>query len=217
MNNDHLKSLGRLLRESSSSTANFDSVVKDLRQALDTAPAVTLRLERVKYSEQHPKRGYFMPNIFTYSIERQKLTEEEAITVKAASDVWKDNSDKTKVYIENTVYDVRKLEGGAQYEVMSITDGKRKPFTKLSRAELDAAFTPTHPKQAADAEGYSQYRKTDELEAFKYDADTLKVDLGDGTNKLLSKGDYLLRRPEGDVFKYDVKKAKDFEVNFDAK
>jgi hypothetical protein len=145
------------------------------------------------------------------------LNEEEAIEVKKAGDVWKDAADGSKTFIANTVYDVRKIDGGAKYEVSTEVGTQRKPFTKLDKAGLDAAFTPVHAKQAPDAEGYTQYRKTDELEAIKYDKDTLKVDLGNGTNVLLSKGDYLIRKASGDVFVYEVKKAKDFEVNYSAK
>lgn len=133
---------------------------------------------------------------------------EEAIEVRAPEDVWGENKDNSLTYITNTVYDVRKLEGGQKYEV-TVTDGTtRKPFANLTKQALDQSFTQIRPNEKADAEGFNQYRKVDEVEAFKYSGDTVKVN-----SVLLTKGDYLIRSPKGDQFVYEVKKAKDFEAS----
>lgn len=141
---------------------------------------------------------------------------EEAIEVRPASDVWAENKDSSKTYISNTVYFVKKKDGGEKYDVSTEVGTSRKPFATLSKVDLDTSFTPIRAKQTPDAEGYTQYRDVDEVEAFKSTADTTKVDL-EGSTGLLSKGDYLMRKAEGDNFTYEVKKAKDFEATYEAK
>lgn len=133
---------------------------------------------------------------------------EEAIEVKSPEDIWAENKDSVKTYIANTVYYVKKLDGGQKYEV-TITDGtERKPFANLTKQALDLSFTPVRPNENPDAEGFTQYRKGGEVEAFKYTDGTIKVN-----SVLLAKGDYLIRSPKGDEFVYEVKKAKDFEAS----
>jgi hypothetical protein len=138
---------------------------------------------------------------------------EEAIEVKPASEVWATGKDSTRTYISNTIYFVRKLDGGEKFEVSTEEGTTRKTFATLSRIDLDKSFTPIRAKQTPDAEGYTQYRDVDEVEAFKYDEDTVKVDL-EGSTALLSKGDYLVRAADGDNFVYSVKKAKDFDASY---
>lgn len=141
---------------------------------------------------------------------------EEAIEVKPAADVWADNKDDAETYISNTDYSVRKVDGGVKYEVTIEAGSQRKPFAVLSRAELDASFTPIRANQTPDVEGYTSYRSADELDAFKYNGDTIKVDLSTG-QALLNKGDYLVRKTKGNDFTYETKKAKDFDTIYTTK
>lgn len=147
-----------------------------------------------------------------------KLTEqrlsEEAIEVKDPATVWTEGKDKSKTYISNTSYYVRHNDDN-KYEV-TIEDGtSRKTFTTMSKVELDKAFVPIRAKQTPDAEGYMQYRTLEEIEAFVYQGDTIKIDAG--TELLLRKGDYLIKKPAGNVFQYEVKPAKNFESIYTAK
>lgn len=137
---------------------------------------------------------------------------EEEITVTAPEDVWAQNKDSSKTYISSTTYGVKKLEGGLKFEVTTSEGNERKPFANLTKLALDQSFTPVRPNQNPDAEGYTSYRKVDEIEAFKYTADTVKLN-----GVLISKGDYLIRTPKGDQFTYEVKKSKDFEASFTEK
>lgn len=143
------------------------------------------------------------------------LTEEE-IEVQPAADVWTENKDDSKIYISRTVYFVRPTKVGAKYEMMVDAGTKRQAFATLSRADLDAGFTPMRPNQNPDAEGFTQYRDLKEVEAFKFDGDALKVEDA-GSTTMLSKGDYLTRKAVKDNFVYEVKKAKDFEAAYEAK
>lgn len=199
-----LQQLGRLLKESTTTTANFDAFSSDLKKKLKQGEVV-VTVKQVG------------ANVFEYSFSKAAALKEEAITVKPAPEVWADNKDDAKTYITNTVYFVRKLDGGTKYEV-TIEDGTtRKVFATMTRPELDKAFTPIRAKQTPDAEGYTQYRNLDEIEAFKYTDDTIKVeDEGRGTY-LLNKGDYLLKMARDDIFIYEVKKAKDFETIYSPK
>lgn len=86
-------------------------------------------------------------------------------------------------------------------------------FATLSKSDLDKSFVPVRAKQTPDAEGYTQYRDIDEVEAFKYTDDTIKVII-DGVSMIFNTGDYMIRKISGSNFVYEVKKAKDFDGNF---
>lgn len=143
---------------------------------------------------------------------------EEAIETQLASDVWKENKDSAKTFVPQSVYMVKKVKGSdpAEHEVYSDVAGVRKLVATMDTEELEASYVPVRSNQKEDAEGFTIYRDADEVEAFKYDGDTIKVDL-DGSTKTLKKGDYLLRQTEDDEFTYDVQSAKDFEDAFSEK
>ncbi len=141
---------------------------------------------------------------------------EEAIEVKPASDVWSDNKDSAKTYVTKTIFQVKETEdedGMKQYEIYSDTTGTRKLINTLSSADFKAAYSPVRANQKPDAEGFTMYREDAEVEAFKYEGDTIKVDL-DGDKETLRKGMYLIRREEDDTFVYSVETAKYFEADY---
>ena len=198
-----LQNLGRMLRESSTTTANFDALTRDLKKKLARGEEVTLTAKQLR------------PEVFVYSFNGGKLTEEE-IEVKPASDIWQDNKDDSKTYISNAVYYAKPVKGGEKIEVTVIDGNQRKPFSMMSPADFEGAFTQMYPNKQADAEGYLQYRTTAEVEAVKYTEDTMKVNLGD-SETVLNKGDYLVRKVDGNNFTYEVHKAKAFEDNYSEK
>ncbi len=147
---------------------------------------------------------------------RQQKLDEETIEVLTADQVWKDNGTDSKTYISNAVYFARPKAKTDKFEVVVDSNNQRKAFATLGKAELDDSFTPMRPNQQPDAEGYTQYRDIDETEAFEYSGDTINVDTGD-TTATLAKGDYLLRKADGESFIYSVKKSSDFEAHFEEK
>lgn len=151
----------------------------------------------------------------------QELTmlTEEAIEVRPAAEVWKENKDKAKNFITNSVYMVRKMKDSdpVKYEVFLDKDNKRKSMGKVDTEELESLYVPIRAKQTEDAEGFSMYRDIDEVEAFKHDGDTIKVDLEDGQTEKLKKGDYLLRTTTDDSFVYTVETAKYFDRDYTEK
>lgn len=198
MTKNSLQSLGALLRESMTTTANFDALTKDLKK-------------RLKKGEVNVHVKQIADNVFEYRF--SSVVKEEAVETKPAADVWGENKDSSKTYVSNTVYFVKPVKGGEKYEVSTEEGTTRKPFATLSKVDLDKSFTMIRPKQTPDAEGYTQYRDSAEVEAFKNDADTFKID-DSGTVLLLTKGDYLVRKTDGENFTYEVKKAKDFEAHY---
>ena len=143
---------------------------------------------------------------------------EEAMETKLASDLWKESKDSAKTYVQQAVYMVKKVKDSdpTEYEVYSDATGKRKLVATMDSEELEAAYVPVRSNQKEDAEGFTIYRDADEVEAFKYEGDTVKVDL-EGSTRTLKKGDYLIRQTEDDEFTYDVQAAKDFEDAFSEK
>lgn len=143
---------------------------------------------------------------------------EEAIEVKPAADVWQDGKDSVKSYIATAVYQVRQIEDSdpVKWEVYTDKDGSRKLVGKFDTADLEEMYVPVRPNQKEDAEGYTMYRDNTEVEAFKYDGDTIKVDL-DGKTKKLVNGDYLIRETDDDNFVYSVQSAKYFETDYSEK
>lgn len=143
---------------------------------------------------------------------------EEAIETLFASDIWKENKDNTKTYVPTAVYMVKKVKDSdpTEYEVYNDKDGKRKLVATMDSEELEDNYVPVRSNQKEDAEGFTIYRDAEEVEAFKYDGDTTKVDL-EGSTKTLNKGDYLIRHTEEDEFTYEVQSAKYFEADYTEK
>jgi hypothetical protein len=144
---------------------------------------------------------------------------EEAIEVREASDVWAENKDSAKTYVTKTIFQVKETEdedGMKQYEVYSDTTGTRKLINTLSPTDFKAAYSPIRSNQEPDAEGFTLYREDAEVEAFKYEGDTIKVNI-DGDKETLRKGMYVIRREEDDSFTYSVETAKYFEADYTEK
>lgn len=144
---------------------------------------------------------------------RQQKLDEDAIEVLSIDQVWKDNGIDSKTFISSSVYYVRPKASTDKFEVVVEANNQRKSFATLTKAELDMSFTPMRTQQAPDAEGFTQYRDIDETEAFEYTGDTINVQNGSSTSTL-GKGDFVLRKADGENFVYSVKKSSDFEANF---
>lgn len=145
------------------------------------------------------------------------ISEDDSIEVKNASEVWAENKEESLIYIPKTIFSVKKDESNEKYHVSVEVGNSRKPFAVLSKLDLDSSFIPVRPNQIPDAEGYSKYRNTDEIQAIKYTGDTIQIESNDETI-LLHKGDYLIQRPNSSgKFIYEVKKSSNFEAKFEAK
>ncbi len=143
---------------------------------------------------------------------------EEAIETQLASDIWKEAKDSVKTFVPNAVYMVKKVKDSdpTKYEIYNDKDSKRKLVATMDAEELEDNYSPVRANQKEDAEGFTIYRDSTEVEAFKYDGDTIKVDL-EGSTETLKKGDYLLRQVEGDEFTYSTQSAKTFESDYSEK
>ena len=143
---------------------------------------------------------------------------EEAIEVVKAADLWKDNKDNVQTFVPNAVYSVKKVEDATptEYEIYSDTSGKRKLVATMNAEELEDNYVPVRANQKEDAEGFTFYRDAEEVEAFKYEEDTVKIDL-EGSTETLKKGDYLIRSAQDDEFIYSVQASKYFEDDYTEK
>lgn len=144
---------------------------------------------------------------------------EEAIEKVLASDLWKENKSSAKTYISSVIYSVKKKSGDSDtpYEIYKDdAKSKRVLVGKFSLSDLEASYVPVRANQKEDAEGYILYRDIAEVDAFKYDGDTIKVDLEGETGKL-KKGDYLIRASDGDNFTYSIESAKYFDGDYTEK
>lgn len=143
---------------------------------------------------------------------------EEAIEVKQPSDVWEEGKDSAKTFISSITYMVKQVEDSspAEYEVYVDDGDKRTLIDTLDAQALEASYTPVRANQKPDAEGFTVYRESTEVEAFKYAGDTCKLD-NDGEKETLKKGDYLIRHTSDDEFTYSVESADDFEADFTEK
>jgi len=145
---------------------------------------------------------------------------EEAIEVRPAEEVWKENKDDAKTFIPTVVYSVKENDDADPkvWEVYKDADNKRKLVGKFETSEFEDLYVPVRANQNPDAEGYTLYRDNTEVEAFKYDGDTVKLELDEGgKTTTLNKGDYLIRETEDDNFVYEVQSSKYFETDFTEK
>jgi hypothetical protein len=151
---------------------------------------------------------------------------EEPIETKTAEDLWSENSGDSAQFITTTIYYVRPIsEKKGMFEVLYDEGGKRKTYGTMNADDLAASFAPMRPNQQPDAEGFSTYRSGDVFDAFKYNGDPVKVELGaskdaesaGGLTAKLNKGDFLLRQDNGDEFTYTVEKANYFANQYTKK
>jgi hypothetical protein len=211
MDKSYLQGLGRQLAEGLSTTANFEAFTSDLKEKLKRHSTVVASISKVSKDDGKT----FMQNVFTYRLEVPEKLKEEAIPIKMASDVWKDHKSDVKTFISNQVYFVKPADD--KFIVTVEQNNKRKTFATLSKVELDKSFVAVRPNQTPDAEGFTQYRDVDEVDAFKFTDDTIKIELDNGDQLLLNLGDYLIRKANENDFTYEVKKSKDFETNYTQK
>ena len=144
---------------------------------------------------------------------------EEAIPVVTADSLWQENSGGALQYITTKIFMVREEPNKniSSFEVFLDKNGKRSLIGKMGQDKLDKSYTAIRGNQKPDAEGFIMYRDAAEYEAFKYEGDTTKVELSDGTTVKLTKGDYILRQTDGDEFVYSVESARYFDQNYTKK
>lgn len=144
------------------------------------------------------------------------ILREEAIETLEAADAWKDNKDEAKTYITNATYEARQIPDSkpVKYEVFSVKNNSRKLIGKFESDDFEIAYTPIRNNQEEDAEGYKTYRDAGDVEALRYQGDTVNVRLSDDEVVKLKKGDYLIRSTEDDEFVYAVEKAVHFEDDY---
>lgn len=150
---------------------------------------------------------------------------EEPITTRTSEEIWDEGSGDAAQYILTTVYYVRPLQGEAdQFEVLYDDQGKRKPYGKMDKEDLEAALTPMRANQRPDAEGFLTYRSADLYDAFKYNGDPVKVTIekapegeANGQTLKLNKGDWLLRQDDGNDFVYTIERANYFDNKYTKK
>lgn len=124
--------------------------------------------------------------------------------------LWDQNSDSSSSYrpIEN--FYVRKI--GDDYEVSTVVNDKRTVKGKIPKEELDKTYVISADGKP-DAEGYVAYTLRETVEAFQYQGDSKIVNNG-ADHATLMKGDYLVKKPEGDSFEYMVVHQAEFESKY---
>lgn len=141
---------------------------------------------------------------------------EEAIEVKDIADVWEENKDGARIYVNARIFQVKKTtddDGDTVYEVYSDEEGYRELVGTYKEEDFNATFIPVRKNQKPDAEGFLLYRQEDEVEAFMYEGDTIRVDI-DGDKEILRRGDYVIRSEKEDSFVYSIEKARFFEDDY---
>ncbi len=144
-------------------------------------------------------------------IKSLKLVTEESLEQKSAEDLWSENEPSD--YTASTTYLVRPIEKSrpVSYEVFRVIGTSSKPFGTFSATELADTLKPIRPNQTPDAEGFTVYTDPQQVQAFKYGGDPVKVEVAKGKTVVMNKGDYLVRTVSGSKFDYTVEPASDFE------
>lgn len=139
---------------------------------------------------------------------------EEALESTTAEELWQSQGAGASTYVTTTTYFIK--PDGNRFDVYYDENNARKFYGKIDKATLQSSFVPVRANQDADAEGFITYRDADEYDAFKYDGDPIKVDLGDKDSQVvkLMKGDYLLRQTDKDSFTYTIEKGRFFDNGY---
>lgn len=142
-----------------------------------------------------------------------KTLREEALETMTAEDLWSENKDASAYYTSSTQYLVRVIKDTSptKYEAFSVDGDKRTPFGKFTADELKKTLEPVRSGQKPDAEGFTTYIDPNQVEAFQYKGDPMKVMLGE-VGARINNGDYLVRSNDGNNFEYSIEKASSFEA-----
>ena len=124
--------------------------------------------------------------------------------------LWDQNSDSSSSYRPIQNFSVKQV--GDEYEVSTVVNDKRTVQEKISKDELDKTYVVSADGKP-DAEGYVAYTLRETVEAFQYQGDSKIVNNGED-HATLMKGDYLVKKPEGDSFKYMVVHQAEFESKY---
>lgn len=138
----------------------------------------------------------------------------EQLETKNAEEIWSDISSGVKVFTPSLVYEVRPhVSKSDQFEVYTTENSKRTPFATMSSAELKDTLEKIRHDDKPDAEGFTQYRSKDTLEAAQYNGDPLKV--SDLNGVLLKRGDFLVRTASNaDGFVFSIENKSFFKDNY---
>lgn len=143
-------------------------------------------------------------------VAKRMKVKEEALETIDVEELW--SSGDAATYMSNATYLVRPVKGTVptEYEAFSVVGDKRKMFGKFNAVELKRTLKPIRPNQTPDAEGFITYTDPTKVEAFKYDGEPAKVQIGDAAVQI-SKGDYVVRTVKGNNFEYHIEDSGDFE------
>lgn len=150
---------------------------------------------------------------------KEFLIIEAKLETRPVEELWSENEMDAKAYTSKAIYLVKtvKKHGRTMYDVFQEVGDSREHFGTLDHASLNDSFQPLRPDQTEDAEGFTKYVETGDIEAIRYTGSKVKVDLG-GTTEKLSKGDYLIRADgDDDELTYHVEKARYFEDQYTEK
>lgn len=141
---------------------------------------------------------------------KRMKVKEEALETIDVEELW--SSGDAATHVSNAAYLVRPIKGTVptEYEAFSVVGDKRKMFGKFNAVELKRTLKPLRPNQTPDAEGFITYTDPTKVEAFKYDGEPAKVQIGDAAVQI-SKGDYVVRTVKGNNFEYHIEDSGDFE------
>lgn len=145
--------------------------------------------------------------------ELKKLLNEDPLETKTAEDLWAENEDKAAYYTTSTRYIVRLIKDSKppEYEAFSVDGDKRIPFGKFDAVALKKTLEPIRAGQKPDVEGFTTYVDPNQVQAFQYKGDPMKIMLGN-TGARISNGDYLVRSNDGNDFEYAIEKASAFNA-----
>lgn len=138
-----------------------------------------------------------------------QLLSEEAIKSVPAEDIWQQYESAKKLYTSAKIFKVKKNDTG--FEIFTEEGGQLKSLGKITQEKLDSKLVPTSDEKEPDAEGYIDYYDPTEIMAIQYEDDAVNVVIKPKVQKKLSPGNYLIKKPDGSAFVYNVVTAQKFE------
>jgi hypothetical protein len=139
-----------------------------------------------------------------------RLLLEEEIKTVPAEDIWQQYDASKKIYVSAKVYKIKKADDH-HFEVFTEEGNELKSLGKISKEKLDAKLVPLADEKEPDAEGYVEYYDPTEIMAIQYEDDAVNVVIKPKVQKKLSPGNYIIKKPDGSAFVYNVVTAQKFE------
>lgn len=138
------------------------------------------------------------------------LIEQE--NVKPMKDFWEENKQNIKSFNYDIVYLIKPSEKNhSLFDVYKETTNKNEFIGSIKKRELDDLFSIIDSNVGPDVEGFLAYKRNDDVEAFQYNGEDVKIQLTKDSVVTVQSKDYVVKTIKNHKTKYSVVDKDNFD------